>query len=63
MTGEAKQYLLDRAKEPSTWRGLVLILTAFGTALSPDQKEAIVAGGLGLAGLLGALTKDGTKEP
>ena len=50
------QYLLDRAKEPSTWRGLVLIITSFGIALRPEQIEAI-----SFAGLLGAATKDQPK--
>ena len=39
--------------EASTWRGLVLIITALGVQLDPAQQEAIVATGLALAGLLG----------
>lgn len=49
-----RDYLLARLQEPSTWRGLVLIATALGAVLSPDQQEAIVSGGLLLAGLVGA---------
>ncbi len=49
-----RDYLLARLQEPSTWRGLVLIATALGAVLSPDQQEAIVAGGLLVAGLIGA---------
>lgn len=53
-----KDYLIARAKEPSTWRGVVLLLTAIGVALTPDQQEAVVAFGLGVAGLVGAFTAD-----
>jgi len=51
---QMRAYLLARAQEPSTWRGIVMISTALGAALSPDQQEAIVAGGLLVAGLIGA---------
>lgn len=53
-----KQYILDRAKEPSTWRGAILFLTAIGVPIAPQVAEAIVTAGLGLAGLLGILTPD-----
>ena len=53
-----KQYVIDRMKEPSTWRGLVLILTSFGIAMKPEQIEAISFAGLFIAGLLGAATGD-----
>lgn len=53
-----KQYILDRAKEPSTWRGLVLLLTALGVPMAPAMTDAIVSAGLGLAGLIGVLTAD-----
>lgn len=49
-----KQYILERLKEPSTWRGLVLIATALGAKISPDQAEAIVVAGLFLVGAIGA---------
>lgn len=53
-----RDYILARLQEPSTWRGLVLIASALGAALSPDQKEAIVTGGLLLAGIIGAAVPD-----
>ena len=53
-----KQYFIDRFKEPSTWRGVVLVITAFVTALTPEQKEAIIAIGVFLSGALGIATKD-----
>lgn len=56
-----KDYLLARAKEASTWRGITLFLTAMGVPLAPQLSEAIVTAGLGIAGLLGFLLPDGRK--
>jgi len=53
-----KQYILDRAREPSTWRGAILFLTAIGVPIAPQLADAIVTAGLGLAGLIGILTPD-----
>jgi hypothetical protein len=53
-----KQYIFDRAREPSTWRGAILFLTAVGVPIAPQMAEAVVTAGLGIAGLLGMLTKD-----
>jgi hypothetical protein len=53
-----KDYILDRAKEPSTWRGLVLILTAIGVPMAPAMADAVVAAGLAVAGLIGAALPD-----
>ena len=52
-----RQYILDRAKEPSTWRGAILFLTAIGVPVAPELQTAIVSAGLGIAGLIGVLTK------
>lgn len=51
-------YLIARLKEPTTWRGLVLLVTSLGLGLSPEQSEAIVSAGLAIAGLIGALAPD-----
>ena len=53
-----KSYLIDRAKEPSTWRGIVLLLTAAGVPVAPAMSEAIVSVGLAVAGLIGVVTAD-----
>jgi hypothetical protein len=53
-----KSYILDRVKEPSTWRGAILFLTAIGVPIAPAMGEAIVTAGLGLAGLIGMFTSD-----
>lgn len=44
--------------EPSTWRGVVGILTAFGLSISPEQSTSIVGFGLALAGLIAVFNKD-----
>lgn len=53
-----KNYLFARAKEPSTWRGLVLLLTAVGVPIAPALGEQIVTAGLAAAGLIGVLAAD-----
>lgn len=53
-----KDYFLARAKEPSTWRGAILFLTAIGVPIAPAMGEAIVTTGLGLAGLIGMISSD-----
>ena len=50
-----KDYLLDRMKEPSSWRGVIYLLTAAGVPLAPALADSIIAVGLALAGLIGAL--------
>jgi hypothetical protein len=52
------RYILDRLAEASTWRGVVLILTAVGVSLTTEQTEAIVAAGLAIAGSIGAFLPD-----
>ena len=53
-----KSYLLARAKEPSSWRGLIFMLTAIGIPVAPQLAEAVVTVGLGLAGLVGVIAPD-----
>jgi hypothetical protein len=53
-----KQYLVERMKEPSTWRGIILLLTAVGVPIAPELQSVIISAGLGLAGLVGAVTPD-----
>jgi hypothetical protein len=53
-----KKYIINQLKQPSTWRGLVLIATSAGVAITPQMGEAIVAGGLALAGIIGAVVPD-----
>jgi hypothetical protein len=51
-----KAYVLARMKEPSTWRGVIYMLTAIGVPIAPAMADAIIAVGLALAGLIGAVT-------
>ena len=53
-----KQYLLDRAKEPSSWRGVILLLTALGVPIAPALADSIIAAGIAVAGLIGLITPD-----
>lgn len=53
-----KDYFLARAKEPSTWRGAILFLTAVGVPIAPALAESIISVGLAVAGLIGVVTPD-----
>ena len=53
-----KNYILARAKEPSTWRGLFLLLTAIGVPVAPEMANAIITIGLGIAGAIGVAAPD-----
>jgi hypothetical protein len=51
-------YFIGLFKQPSTWRGFVMILTALGISLQPDQVEAIITGGLALVGTVEVFIND-----
>ena len=53
-------WLLDRLKEESSWRGIVLLVTALGVKLDPERGEAIIALGLAVVGLINVLRKEPT---
>lgn len=53
-----KDYFLARVKEPSSWRGLFLILTAIGVPVAPEMAEAIITVGLGVVGAIGVAAPD-----
>jgi hypothetical protein len=44
---------MNRIKQESTWRGLILMLTAFGVQIAPELQEAIITVGLALVGVKG----------
>ena len=52
------KYILDRLSEPSTWRGIISMLTALGVKLRPDLTEAIISGGLSAMGLINIIRKE-----
>ena len=47
-------YFFERLKEPSTWRGIMMLGASFGLTINPD----IAAMGMAVAGGIGALTAD-----
>ena len=53
-----KDYILARMREPSSWRGLTLLLTAIGIPLAPGLADAVIALGLAGAGVIGAVSPD-----
>lgn len=55
-------YVLARLKEASTWRGIALLLTAFGVQVAPDVQEAVISVGIAVAGAVGVLFPDSTKS-
>ena len=53
-----KAYMIERMKEPSTWRGIIMLLTAIGVPVAPAMADAIISVGLAVAGLIGVATPD-----
>lgn len=49
--------ILERLSENSTWRGLILLATAFGLKLDPEMQTQILAAGLSLVGLINVIRK------
>jgi hypothetical protein len=56
------QFILDRAKEPSTYAGLATLLTAAGIHYTSDVFNAAVALAVAVAGLVAVLLPE-RKEP
>lgn len=52
------KWCLARAGEPSTWKGLVALATAFGVTISLEMAEAIIALGLAIGGIINVVTPD-----
>ena len=51
-------YLLERLNEPSTWRGILGMLTAVGVKLRPDMMEAIISAGMSAMALINIVRKE-----
>lgn len=56
-------YLLNRLKEPSTWRGAVMLAIGLGVGISPDQIETIVSLGTAVVGGIGVLAPNKIGKP
>ena len=54
------QYIVNRLKEPSTWRGLTILLTLAGVNVSPEQTTAIIAFGAAIVAFIGVFFPDKT---
>ena len=44
--------LLKYLQMESTWRGLILLATAAGAAINPEQAKTIIECGIGLVGMI-----------
>lgn len=54
--------VLNYLTQPSTWRGLIGILTAAGIAVSPELAAQITAAGLGLIGIINVVRNEKKKK-
>lgn len=54
------KFFLNRLKEPSTWKGLTILLTLSGVSLSPELSEAIISAGAAIVSLIMIFTKEPT---
>lgn len=52
------QFALDRAKERSTWVGLIGMLSTLGVALKPELAEAIASVGVAVSSMILVITED-----
>lgn len=51
-------WVLDRLEEPSTWRGIVAVMTAAGITMDPDEVGKIVACGLSVIGVINIFRRE-----
>jgi hypothetical protein len=51
------EYATNRLSEQSTWRGIILLLTALGVVISPEQAEKIIAAGIAIVGAINVFRK------
>lgn len=56
--GSDMNWIINRLKEKSTWRGIIAVATALGVSWSPDQIAAIVALGVAVAGAFEVFFKE-----
>jgi len=51
-------WILERAKERSTWMGLFSLAGAVGWAVTPEHKELIVTAAVAVVAAVAAFTRD-----
>ena len=54
------KYISERLNEPSTWRGVISLITGLGVKLRPDLAESIISAGLALMGVINVVRKEKT---
>ncbi|WP_295446260.1 hypothetical protein [uncultured Thiodictyon sp.] len=57
------RFALARAREASTWRGIIMLAAGSWATAHPDQAEAVIAAGIAIAGAIGALFPDAVGAP
>jgi hypothetical protein len=50
--------LLNKLREPSTWRGITILLTAVGIRLHPELADSVVTLGVAAAGAIEVIRKE-----
>ena len=51
-------WILDRAKERSTWMGLFSLAGAVGWAVTPEHKELVITAAVAVVAAVAACTRD-----
>ena len=51
-------WLLDRAKERSTWMGLFSLAGAVGLVFTPEHKELVITAAVAVVAAIAAMTRD-----
>ena len=51
-------WILDRAKERSTWMGLFSLAGTVGWAVTPEHKELIITAAVAVVAAIAAMTRD-----
>lgn len=52
------EYLLNRLREPSTWRGIISFSTLMGVIIAPEVAELIISAGVTAVSLILMAKKD-----
>jgi hypothetical protein len=55
------EWIIARAKEPSTWRGIIALLALAGVSVNPDQVNAIVGAAVALVSAIEVFRKEPVK--
>jgi len=55
---KAIEWILNRLREPSTWRGLVGGLSLVGVKLAPSQADSIITAGVAIIAAIEVFKKD-----